>query len=596
MDCPACTGFNYLRKDAFMNLEGIALNSLTRFLEEKVAGGKIYKIAMPQPHAIVISVRRNRDSAHILIDVGGESPSIRLVDKTPPNPAEPPAFCMLLRKHLEEGRITAIRQKGLDRIITFEISLLGKNSQIITPELVIELTGRNSNTIFVKDGLIIDSLKHISPFMNSYRTVQPGAIYTGPPEQEGLNILETNATEIVAAIPEMSNKKLLNHCYSLTTGIGKATAEQLLDKASIPLNATFLAPADKTRLEETLEELQKEIRDGKNFTALISATNRCKTIFPFTATYVEKGCTLKTFSSINDALNYACSLEPIRLPLKITLSKTVHSEIARQIKKTEALKKDLEEAANADDYRIIADSLMAALYNIQQGQTECRILNVYDNSTLTVKLSPVHSPAENAQRYYKKYNKLKRALTVVQEQLQKTLELINYLEGIETGLNYISTKEEGEEVREELIKLGLITRSKKKRPHVGNSKPSAITFSENTTIYVGKNNRQNDMLTFKIGKDKDFWFHTRNIPGSHVLLKTDLPEPEPEAFQTALELAAYFSKAADGSNVPVDATLKRYVKKPAGAKPGFVIFSNETTYYITPDKEKCLTLIKNNSK
>lgn len=579
-----------------MNLEGIALHSLTRFLEEKVAGGKIYKIAMPEPHAIVLSVRRERDAAHILIDAGGESPSIRLVEKTPPNPAEPPAFCMLLRKHLEEGRITDIRQKALDRIITFEISLLGKSSKIITLELIIELTGRNSNIIFVKDGMIIDSLKHISPVMNSYRTVQPGAVYTGPPEQEGLNILETDPAEIVDSIPEMSNKKILNHCYGLTTGIGKATAEQLLTGASIPLNATFLAPADREHLKNSLEKLQEDVKKSEVFTALISATNRCKTIFPFAAPYVEKGCTLKEFSSINDALNYACSLEPVKLPLKLTLAKTVHSEITRQLKKTEALKKDIEEAANADDYRIIADSLMASLYNIKQGQTECRIFNVYDNSELTVKLSPVHSPAENAQRYYKKYNKLKRAAIVVQEQLTKTLELINYLEGIETGLKYISTKEESEEVREELIKLGLIRPSKKKRPHVGKSRPLHIAFSENTSIYIGKNNRQNDMVTFKLGKDKDFWFHTRNIPGSHVLLKTDLPEAEPEAFQTALELAAYFSKASGGNNIPVDATLKRYVKKPAGAKPGFVIFTGETTYYITPDEEKCMKLIKNNSR
>lgn len=595
-----------------MNLEGITLYALSEYLKQNITGSRIYKIGMPTGQTVCFSLKRQYDSTHLVMYVNGSAPAVWLSDKAPDNPPEPPSFCMLLRKHLEGGKITHIRQIGLDRVIEMEISLLGKNSRIVIKKIVLELTGKNANLIFLEEGKIIDSVKHISPIMNSVRVIQPGRDYSPPPPQTGLNILKTDPEKIVAALPDEVNKNLWRVLVAQTTGIGEASARQLFALANIPFSATYLTPPDRNRLVRSVAFLQTASNVAINstvnncpdstsenkksatplFTGLISKTNHCQTVFPYPIKYIPEGCRTEQFTCINDALYYAAQLKPAEPPEKEILRKAVSAEIHKAEKKVSILQNELSLANDADSQRVIADSLMASLYKIQKGTDACTIPNIYNGMPLHVALSPVLTPAENVQKYYKKYAKLKRGQEELAFRLKETQDSLAYLESVEESLQTASTRLEIEEIREELHKEGILNVPGKKARSTVKSSPIRIDYSKNTTIYIGKNNRQNDEVTFKIGSARDLWLHTQKIAGSHVIIKTVLPEPEPEALQAALQLAAYFSKARGGSQVPVDCVPRRFVKKPSGSKPGFVTFTSQKTFYVTPDDVYVNKLLK----
>lgn len=581
-----------------MNLEGIALYVLTDYLKREITGSRIYKIGMPSAHVVYFSLKREYDTIHLIMDVNGGSPSVRIAAAAPGNPQEPPAFCMLLRKHLEEGKITQVRQYGLDRVIELEISLLGRTGRIIIKQIIIELTGKNANLVFTEDGKILDSIKHINPLMNSVRIIQPGYAYNPPPPQTGLNILTTDPEEIVGTIPDEVTGSLWKQLVNATTGIGKASALQLLSAARIPLSATYLTPMDRDRLVSAITDLQVNVTANpaaQPVTALITGSNQCQTVFPFPLAYIPEGCRPETFSGMNDALCHAALLQPVQLPEQELLQKTVLSELRKTEKKISALEHDLSLSNDADAYRIIADSLMAALYQIQKGAASCSVPNIYDGTLLQAALSPVLTPAENAQKYYKKYNKLKRAQAEIAIHLAEAADMRTWLESVEESLRLATTRQETEEIKEELQTGGILPVPKRKPHAPGKSSPLQVVFSELTRIYIGKNNRQNEEVTFKIGAGNDLWLHVQKIPGSHVVIKTTLPEPEPEALDAAVQFAAYFSKARGGSRVPVDCVPRRFVKKPSGARPGFVIFTNQKTFYTTPDEAFIKNLLQKNN-
>ena len=581
-----------------MNLEGIALYALTDYLKREITGSRIYKIGMPSAHVVYFSLKREYDTIHLIMDVNGGSPSVRIAAAAPGNPQEPPAFCMLLRKHLEEGKITQVRQYGLDRVIELEISLLGRTGRIITKQIIIELTGKNANLVFAEDGKILDSIKHVSPLMNSVRVIQPGYAYNPPPPQAGLNILTAVPEEIVAAIPDEVTGSLWKQLVNVTTGIGKASALQLLSAARIPLSATYLTPMDRNHLVSAITDLQANVTANpaaQPVTALITGSNQCQTVFPFPVAYIPEGCRPETFPGMNDALCHAVLLQPVQLPEQELLQKTVLSELRKAEKKISALEHDLTLSNDADTFRIIADSLMAALYQIQKGASSCSVPNIYDGTLLQVALSPVLTPAENAQKYYKKYNKLKRAQEEIAIHLAEATDMRTWLESVDESLRLATTRQETEEIKEELQTAGILPVPKRKPHASGKSSPLQIVFSESTRIYIGKNNRQNEEVTFRIATGSDLWLHVQKIPGSHVVIKTTLPEPEPEALDAAVRLAAYFSKARGGNRVPVDCVPRRFVKKPPGARPGFVIFTNQKTFYTTPDEAFIKNLLQKHS-
>lgn len=570
-----------------MNLEGLTLKLVNDHLKEELLGGKIYRVFMPTPHSLLLMIKRDRDTTALLAKLNGGSPALYIPKQLPENPDVPPAFCMLLRKHLEEGRITAIKQQDLDRIITLEIDMLGASSKIITKKLIFELTGKNSNIILEQEGIIIDSIKHIGASQSSYRLILPGKEYVAPPPQSGLNPLTANPMELVRIANAAPAATFLKGFIANTVGLGKYTASELLTAADIIINQVKLEPAEEKALAATISNLQERLNGNgpKPVYAIIGRTNQVKTILTLQPQILETGASVKEFSNINDAICYAMSLKPIQLPQHEQLQKLVSAETAKLEKKLQALEKDLNNAQDAEAQRMLADTIMANIYQIKKGQTSADLINIYDGEPVTVSLSPILSPTENAQAYYKRYNKYKRAQVEVQLQMEAAKEMLQYLASLDSSLMTAVTKAEVEEIRQEMIASDLIKEiGKKKKSLAQKSIPLHIKLNDEADLYIGKNNKQNDYVTFTMGGPRDLWFHTKDIPGSHLILKTTLPEYRQSDIDIAVQLAAYFSKARSGSNIPVDCVQRRYVKKPAGSKPGFVIFTNQKTYYTTPDE------------
>ena len=542
---------------------------------------------MPNPHAVLLLVRRSRDTSALLADLNGGSPALYIPAKLPENPETPPSFCMLLRKHLEEGRITRIYQSDLDRIITLEIDMLGQSSKIITKKLICELTGKNSNLILTQDGVIIDSLKHISAAQSSYRTILPGKEYVAPPPQAGLNLLTADPAEIVSTANSLPSATFAKAFVSATTGVGKATATELLAAADILPQTVRLEPAEEYALTQCITELQQRLNGEalQPVYALVGRTNQVKTILALPPLVNNSELSVREFGDINSAINFAMSLAPIQLPQHEQLQKLVTAEAAKLSRKLNALQEDLLHAEDAESQRMLADTIMANLYQLHKGQSSAEMVNIYDGNTVTIKLNPILSPSDNAQAYYKKYNKYKRAQSELRQQIEATESMLTYLASLDASLLTATTKNEIEEIRQEMVTAGLIREiGKKKKTALQKSQPLHLKLREGVDLYIGKNNKQNDYVTFTVGGPRDLWLHTKDIPGSHVIMKSTSPTAEDIAL--AVELAAYFSKARSGSNVPVDCVERRYVKKPAGAKPGFVIFTNQRTYYATPNEEK----------
>ena len=570
-----------------MNLEGITLKLVTDYLNRELLGSKIYRVYMPNPHAVLLLVRRSRDTSALLADLNGGSPALYIPAKLPENPETPPSFCMLLRKHLEEGRITKIYQSDLDRIITLEIDMLGPSSKIITKKLICELTGKNSNLILTQDGVIIDSLKHVGAAQSSYRTILPGKEYVAPPPQAGLNLLTVDPAEVVSTANSLPSATFAKAFVSATTGVGKATATELLAAADILPQTVRLEPAEEHALTQCITELQQRLNGEalQPVYALVGRTNQVKTILALPPLVNKSELSVREFGDINSAINFAMSLAPIQLPQHEQLQKLVTAEAAKLSRKLNALQEDLLHAEDAESQRMLADTIMANLYQLHKGQSSAELVNIYDGNTVTIKLNPILSPSDNAQAYYKKYNKYKRAQSELRQQIEATESMLTYLASLDASLLTATTKNEIEEIRQEMVTAGLIREiGKKKKTALQKSQPLHLKLREGVDLYIGKNNKQNDYVTFTVGGPRDLWLHTKDIPGSHVIMKATSPTAEDIAL--AVELAAYFSKARSGSNVPVDCVERRYVKKPAGAKPGFVIFTNQRTYYATPNEER----------
>ena len=580
-----------------MNLEGLTLRLLTARLQQELLGGKIYKITMPSSQALLLFIRREHSATALLADLSGGSHALYIPDKLPENPETPPAFCMLLRKHLEEGRITKISQSGLDRVITLEIDLLGAASKLVTKKLVFELAGKNSNIILTKDEMILDCLRHVSAAQSSYRQLQPARPYLPPPPQTGLDILSAAPEEIAKAAGRLPAANIAKALVAVTTGIGKMTATELLLAADILPQQVGLDPAEEKKLAAAIAGLQERLRrpaadaeqkenmDGAPVYAVISRTNQVKTILVLPPQNLGEGLQSRKFADINSAVNFAAELTPIRLPRQEELQKLVASESAKTQKKLAALQQDLTQAADAEQQRVLADTLMANLYQLRRGQSQAELASIYDGQPLSISLSPRLSPTENAQAYYKRYNKYKRAQAELAAQLEQAAAQLQYLDSLSASLLTAGGKNEIEEIRREMQEAGLLREPRKKQAALPKSQPLHIRLPSGSDIYIGKNNRQNDYVTFTLGGPRDLWLHTKDIPGSHVLLKSALPEAPAADIQSAVELAAYFSKARGSSSVPVDCVQRRYVKKPAGSRPGFVIFTNQTTFYTTPDEK-----------
>lgn len=590
-----------------MRIDGLSLSALVTELHEALSGGRIEKIYQVDKYTLILWVRQNRESLCLFISANPEQPGVYITKKIPENPSVPPAFCMLLRKYCEEGRIARVYQHSLDRIVIIDIDMREEKGQIVTKSLIIEIMGKHSNIILTNNGVIIDSIKRVGSNINRFRQIFPGREYIYPPGQERVNVLELSSKEFIEKVRSRQSEPLSKAIINTSAGIGTVTTAELLYRAGLPgqIEINCMDDADFSALCEAVESI-KDLFLSRTFTPniVVDQDNRLKTISSFILDHmVPPNYNAKVFPSMNEAADFASGLnvKPVVSNQHSVLQKLIEAEISRLIRKKEILNSDLNDAEMADIYRKTGDLLMANLYSVKKGASEVVIEDLYSegtiNSFLTISLDPLLSPIENAQYYYSRYNKLKRAQEVLSEQLSQSINEITYLESILVSLNNAVSSTDIIEIHQELLAGGYIKDNKKRTSKKAElSEPIRVIAASGSIILVGKNNRQNDLVTFKKARQNDLWFHTKNIPGSHVILVTEQHRPENDDIIIAAELAAYYSKARQSSNVPVDYTFRRNVKKPAGAKPGFVIYDKQSTIYVTPDHKHIEELLNKSSK
>lgn len=574
-----------------MSLDGISMHPLAIELDRAVAGGRIDRINQPSKQSIVMSLRLPGKNVLLHITINPQNPAMHLIDKAPENPPEPPMFCMVLRKHLETGRIAGVRQYGLDRLLMLDIDFLSAGGKIITKTLVVELMGKYSNIILVQDGIIIDALRKVGTNSSRVRTVLPGDAYVLPPQQDKLNLLETPIREAIAAIRTKGDMKLSKAILDTCLGFGPVTAKEAAYGAGLPASMTVsqLNEGDFASLENALQEITDSFREPCGAASIvIDKNNKPLATASFPLHYLTNE-TILTFPTISEMLGRASSLTgSYQIPDKDRFRKLMKNELNRAENKVQKLRDDIAAADNAEEYRIKADNLMTYQYQFQDRvDAEITVPNIYSETdeSITIRMDQRLSVVENVQAYYKKYDKLKRGKELLEQQLQHCLDDIQYMSSIEASLESSTRLAEINDIKAELIASGILREKPKKHAAEKQSQPFKFTAPDGTQILVGKNNYQNDRLTFKTANPGDIWLHTQNIPGSHVILRCDGDEPAEDTLLLASYLAVHFSKAQGSSKVPVDYTRARFVKKPSGAKPGFVIFTNQTTLYVTPEAE-----------
>lgn len=584
-----------------MALDGLSLSILLTELNAKLTGGRIDKIFQPDKYTLILWVRQTHENLRLLISVNPKHPRIHLTETTLENPAAPPAFCMLLRKHLEGGRIANISQHSLDRIALLSIDFRNEDGTIATKYLTIELMGKHSNIILTQHNIIMDAIKRIGASLSRSRQVLPRMEYTFPPGQMRLNLLTTPILDFFNTLTALDTSLLLTKALIQTViGIGPITAKEILWRAGLPENMTVqsLDNADILALSEATNSIITPLKSGESApTVMVSAENQLAGIASFKLEHLTPKYTTYNFSTMSEAVEFTDSLSGKKqLPEQTILSKLVIEESNRLHRKKFILTQELCDATAADSYRECADILMANLYNIPKNQDKVILENLYSNTSddkqVTIDFDIRLSPLENAQIYYTKYNKLKRAKELLEVQLSQCIEEISYLESITVALEHAANTPDLADIREELMNGGYLKKASKRRMPIPASSPLAAVTPDGLTILIGKNNRQNDIVTFKQAQHNDIWFHTKDIPGSHVILRSGTQTPSLQSIEAAAHLAAYYSKASQSSNVPVDYTQRRYVKKPSGAKPGFVIYDHQSTIYVTPNETIIKSLLK----
>lgn len=572
-----------------MSFDGISLHALVRELHAALQGGRIDKVFQPDKYSLLLWVRQPSATLHLLLSANPSQPGAYLVDTVPENPEVPPSFCMLLRKHFEDGRIAQVTQHGLDRIIQIDVDVRGAQGLIETKSFFIECMGKHSNLLFVHNTRIVDAIRRVGSQMNRHRSVVPGALYLAPPGQNRINLLLQPAPTLIAAAcqqPGALSKALI----AAGLGIGPVTAREIVWQAGLPaaIHTEELDAADQAALTEAVEAIISRLQAPPEPHAYFDTNDRLLATAAFPLGYIATASTTQTFATMSEAcVALAARSGPPSFPAKEELERFIHNEQLRLLRKAEALTADQAAAEDADIWRVYADTLMAHLYSIPAGAKEANVLDIYNESPeeryIRIPLDPALSANANAQAYYSRYNKLKRAQVALVEQIDKCRAESAYLATIAVGITHCITQADLADIRQELTASGYLAASKKKRMAQPLSKPLELTASDGTPLLVGKNNRQNDLLTFKTAGPHDIWLHTKDIPGSHVILRCGSAAPTPEALAEAAQLAAWHSQARQSSHVPVDYTRRRYVKKPSGAKPGFVIYEQQTTLTITPD-------------
>lgn len=586
-----------------MSLDGFSMHPLTRELHAALAGGRIDKITQPNKQSIILSVRQPGQNFLLHISINSQNPSAHLLEKSLENPPEPPVFCMVLRKQIETGRIAKVRQHGLDRLLLIDIDSLAAGGRIVTKTLVLELMGKYSNIILVQDGVIIDALRKIGANSSRVRTVLPGQTYELPPGQEKKDLFTDDSAAIMAIVRKDPALRLDKALLAACMGFGPVSAKEVCFSAGLApsMRIEALDEADFAAVEDALKEIRESALHAGDADApedkavlLLGENQKVLAMAAFPLHYLPEAAVL-TFPTISAMLEKADSLlGSYVLPDKDRFRKLVKNEKNRAENKLTKLDEEIAAAENAEEFKVRGDNLMTYQYQFKDREdASVTVPNIYSETgeTITIPLDQRLTLVENMQACYKKYDKLKRAQELLQVQRRECEANIAYLESIEASLLASSSLAEIAEIHNELIAAGYLREKPKKKNNDKPARPFHFRAPDGTDILVGKNNYQNDKLTFKTARYNDTWFHTKDIPGSHVVLQNGGTEPSEEDILLAASLAAHFSKARSSSKIPVDYTEIRYVKKPSGSKPGFVIFTNQKTLYITPDEAKLAPIL-----
>lgn len=568
-----------------MSFDGLFTRAMTKELADILKGGRINKIHQPYKNEMIMIIRANGKNHKLILSAHPSYARIQLTKEQHENPQEPSMFCMLLRKHLEGYLIEDIYQTELDRVVIFEIKGRNEIGDISYKQLYIEIMGRHSNIILVdKDrNMILDSIKHVPPAVNSYRSILPGQTYIAPPKQDKLNPLSASEDDILRTL-DFNSGKIDKQIVEHFSGMSPLLAKEIVHNAGL---------ANRVTIPQAFLSKMNELKQHNYLPSITSSTTK-EAFYLLPITYLDGE--VKSFETISEMLDryYFGKAERDRVKQQgHDLERFIKNEKEKNESKIEKLKTTLIDAKNADQYQLYGELLTANLHLVKKGMEQIEVVNYYDEhaKTVNISLDPRKSPSANAQAYFSKYQKAKNAIGIVQEQIDKAAVEIQYFERLMQQMESASPKDI-EEIRTELAEEGYIKLRQKRGTKNKSQKLTveAYSSSDGTEILVGKNNKQNDFLTNKLAARDEIWLHTKDIPGSHVVIRSK--NPSEETLLEAANLAAYFSKAKDSSSVPVDYTKVRNVKKPNGAKPGFVIYEQQQTVYVTPTADKVLSMKK----
>lgn len=581
-----------------MALDGIVIANVVYELRDKLLGGRINKIAQPEKDELLITIKgQSKGQYRLLLSSEPGLPLVYLTDNNKPSPMTAPNFCMLLRKHLSSARILDITQPGLERIISFKLEHLDELGDLGTKFLIVELMGKHSNIIFCdEDMTIIDSIKRINHFVSSVREVLPGREYFIPEtmkKEDPLTIDFKTFKELVLKKPMELTKAL----YSSLTGISPLIANELCYRASIDgsISAISLEEAPSLHLFKNLERMMEDVKEGQFVANIISLNDN-----PVEYSSVNLTCysnhNVQEYDSVSNMLEdyYASKSAYTRIRQKSAdLRKILSNAIDRERKKYDLQLKQLKDTDKRDKFKVYGELITTYGYGLEPGAKELKTINYYDDKEITIPLDPTISPMDNAKKYFDKYSKLKRTYEALTKLIKETADALTHLESIQASLDMAIDEDDLIDLKQELMDFGYIKKKyysknnkgnkKANKKSQGKSKPLHYISSDGYHIYVGKNNFQNDELTFGLAEGGDWWFHAKTIAGSHVIVKSRGEELPDRTYEEAGRLAAYYSVARDQDKVEIDYTLKKNIKKPSNSKPGFVIYNTNYSMISTTD-------------
>lgn len=571
-----------------MAFDGITVACMAHELNKTLLGGRISKIAQPEADELLLTIKSAEGNFRLLLSASASLPLVYLTEKNKPSPMTAPNFCMLLRKHISGGRIVSITQPSLERILRFEIEHLNEMGDLCRKYLIVEIMGKHSNIIFCTDqDQIIDSIKHVSSQMSSVREVLPGREYFIPDTQEKADPLNI-AEEAFTALLHGKAAKLSKALYTSLTGLSPLAAEEICHLATMDSDraASSYSEEELIHLYRTFVRYLEPVRTGA-YAPAIYYDGKTPVEFSCLPLTIYDHYRRESYESPSRILeHYYAEKETLtRIRQKSTdLRRIVQTALERNVKKYDLQEKQLKDTEKREKYRIYGELINTYGYSVPSGSKSFEALNYYTNENMTIPLDPQISVQDNAKKYFEKYNKLKRTCEAVTRLLDETGSEIEHLRSIQTALDIAVAEEDLVQIKEELIESGYIRKrpAGSRKPKI-TSKPFHYLSSDGYHMYVGKNNLQNDELTFQFAKGNDWWFHAKGTPGSHVIVQTNGDELPDRTFEEAARLAAYYSSGRGSKKVEIDYVEKKHVKKPNGSRPGFVVYYTNYSMMIDPD-------------